>query len=129
MFTTPGEIPPRFWQPFFGRVAYLYQGWNVTIEVLGDDLGDQPLLEGLPLRGLTFERAGSEAGSILIEAGDGSAFTIHRIENPWRVQEALLARPGMESDVYIESEDGTATLVVLRSVPALPPGMDLEFGQ
>ena len=125
MFPDLGEIPQRFWNPYLGRVGVLYQGWRVTIEVLSEDLGDQQVFDGLPLRGLTFETAGSEAGSILIEAGDGPNFTIHRVGQPWRVQGAQV-RPGREPDLLIDSEDGTATLVELRSFFALPPGTDDE---
>lgn len=123
MFPALDEIPRRYWRPYLGRVGDLYQGWRVSIEVLSDELGDQPIVEGLPLRGLSFETAGSEQGAILIEAGDGERFTIHRVARPSKVHGRHVG-PGQEPDLLIESANGTSTLVMLRYVIALPRDTD-----
>ena len=56
------EIPQDQWLNYFNDVSRLYQGWGVTIEVMSRDVGDQPAAQGPPLQGLSFEKAGSEAG-------------------------------------------------------------------
>ena len=60
-------------------------GWRVTIEVLGERLGGQRVVEGLPLRDLTSVTKGSEKGAILIEAGGGALLMIRRVAQPRRV--------------------------------------------
>jgi hypothetical protein len=121
MNVTTQEIPKDRWRSYFDDVGKTYDGWGVTIEVLGRELGDQPAEEGLPLQGITYETAGSDAGNILIEVGDlVPAFVTHHVDRPQRVRVAD-AQPGAEFDIEIESDDGTITLVHLRPRPELPP--------
>jgi CheY-like chemotaxis protein len=117
------EIPRENWLNFFNDVSKLYQGWQVTVELLGQDLGDQPEVTDLPLQGLSYETAGSEANDILVEAGDlPMGYITHHVNNP-RAVRAVAAVPGVETDIEIEGEDGYRTLVRLRQRPELPgPG-------
>ena len=55
---------------YFEEVSKEYQGWATTIEALEGELGDQPVADGPPLQGISFETKGSAAGDILIEVGD-----------------------------------------------------------
>lgn len=121
MLATSREIPERSWLAYLTSLAGLYRGWRVTIEVLSEDLGDQRVANGLPLQGLSFEIAGSEAGDILIEAGDLPDFLIHHVDHP-RIMRVASTRPGFETDIEFESDDGTITLVVLQCPLLLPPG-------
>lgn len=121
MKTSAQEIPREQWHAYFDLVNDQYEGWGVTIEVLGGELGDQPAANGLPLQGISFERKGSRAGDILIDMGDeGTPVETHTITRPRTVRAANL-QPGAEADVQIESEDGTTTLVRLWRRPELPP--------
>lgn len=115
------NIPPAWWPAYFNELSKQHQGWRATIVLLSREFGNQRLADGLPLLGFTFETKGSEAGDILIEVGDLPDFMIHHVDRPrraWLVETV----PGAEADVQIESEDGSITLVVLRCLPALPPG-------
>jgi hypothetical protein len=115
------EIPQDQWHNYFNDVSRLYQGWGVTIEVMSGDIGDQPAAQGPPLQGLSFEKAGSEAGDILVEVGDaGTPYEVHHIDRPRRVR-MVDSDPGAEADIQLESEDGVVTLVRLRRRPELPP--------
>jgi hypothetical protein len=115
------EIPQDQWLNYFNDVSRLYQGWGVTIEVMSRDVGDQPAAQGPPLQGLSFEKAGSEAGDILVEVGDaGTPYEVHHIDRPRRVR-MVDSDPGAEADIQLESEDGVVTLVRLRRRPQLPP--------
>ena len=114
------EIPKEKWQAYFVTLGEQYAGWATTVEALHSELGDQRLMDGLPLQGLTYESAGSQAGDILIEAGDAStAFQTHPVHRPTAVRIAL-TQPGAEADVEIASADGYTTLVRLRPRPQLP---------
>lgn len=115
------EIPRQQWLTYFNTIGKVYQGWGVTVEVLGRDLGDQPEDEGSPLQGISFDPAGSDAGTIRIEVGDAEpGFATHRVERP-RAVRASETLPGAEVDIQIESEDGTSTLVRMRPRPELSP--------
>ena len=117
------EIPKDHWPEFANDVSRAYQGWDVTVELLDRALGDQPAAKALPFQGMSFEKEGSEAGDILVEAGDVEpAFETHHIDHP-RALRMVASIPGVETDIEIQSEDGTTTLVRLRSRPRLPaPG-------
>jgi hypothetical protein len=113
------QIPRENWTNYFNDAANRFDGWSTTIEVIGQDIGDQPEADGLPLTGLSYDRAGSEAGDIMIGAGSPAAFIEHHVNSPKTVQ-VMEAAPGKETDIQIESADGTTTLVHLRPRADLP---------
>jgi hypothetical protein len=118
---TTYEIPPERWSDYFIGLSGQYQGWQTTVEVLGQDVGDQRVADGLPLQGLSFEKVGSQAGDILIEMGDaGTPYETHRIDHPRSVRVAD-TDPGAETDIQFEAADGLTTIVHLRPYPELPP--------
>lgn len=114
MSTTTREIDKAEWLSCLNELSKQYQGWWATIEVLGRELGDVRVADGVPLQGLSFEPQGSEAGAILIEVGDwNAAFMIHHVDAArglW-IADTL---PGDECDIHISSENGIETLVRLR---------------
>lgn len=119
--TTSLEIPKARWREFFESLGKDYWGWAVTVEVLNVPLGDQPAVSGLPFQGISYEVAGSQAGDILIEAGDaGTPFETHLVHRP-RVVRVAATQPGAEADLEIEDEDGFTTIIRLRPRPELPP--------
>ena len=121
MNTATQEIPKDRWPDFANGVSKAYEGWGVTVEVLGTELGDQPEAKGLPFQGMSFEKAGSEAGDLLVESGDiEPAYETRHIDHP-RALRVVAAIPGIETDIQVESEDGTTTLIRLRNRPGLPP--------
>ena len=114
------EIPKEKWQAYFVSLAEQYAGWSTAVEVLHRELGDQHVYDGLPLQGISYDPAGSQAGDILIEAGDaGTPFETHLVHRPTAVRIAV-TQPGGEADVEIASDEGYTTLVRLRPRPQLP---------
>lgn len=114
------EIPQEKWQAYCLTLAEQYAGWATTVEALHRELGNQRVMDSLPLQGISYERDGSLAGDILIEAGDaGMPFVTHLVHRPTAVWFAL-TRPGAEADVEIASEEGYTTLVRLQYRSALP---------
>jgi hypothetical protein len=114
------EIPKEKWQAYFVTLAEQHAGWATTVEVLNREMGDQHVMDGMPLQGISYDRAGSQAGDILIEAGDaGTPFETHLVHRPTAVRVAE-TQPGAEADIEIASDDGYTTLVRLRPRPALP---------
>ena len=117
------QIPRESWMNYFNDLSKTYQGWEVQVEVPGRDYGDQPEVNGLPLQGLSYEPAGSQANDILVEAGDlPQGYIVHHVNNP-RIVRAAPIVPGIETDIEIESDEGYTTLVHIRERPELPaPG-------
>jgi hypothetical protein len=109
------------WPEHFLLLSDQYRFWTATVETLLGELGDQRVIDGLPLQGISYEPAGSQAGDVLIEAGDlGEPFITHRVPRPKAVRTAITGF-GKEVDIELEASDGTITLVRLRSTPELPP--------
>ena len=126
--TPTHEIPRRIWSAYFDGLSRMYQGWRVSVEVLSLDLGDQPIVENGRLWGLSFERKGSAANSILIETGDpNEGVEEHWAFEPVSVREAN-TQPGSEADVQVECADGSVTIIRIQRRPELPPGAGLESG-
>jgi hypothetical protein len=122
MAITAIEVPRTGWPAYFRDLGKLFQGWAVTVEVLDRQLGDQPVIDGLPFQGISYEtKGGSQAGDVLIEAGDaGTPYLTHLVHRPRAVRGAAL-QPGVETDVEIDAEDGVTHIVRLRVRPELPP--------
>ena len=100
------EIGKEAWSDYFDDLGRVYAGWSVTVDILLGALGEQRRLDNLPLRGFSYDRKGSQAGDILIEAGDlNLAYEVHRIPSP-RVVRATTTQSGAEIDLQIESEEG-----------------------
>ena|SRR5688572_27381269 len=115
------EIPRDTWQPFFNDLGRAYRGWATTIEVVGGGYGAHPRVDGVPLQGMSYEyKGGSQAGDVLIEAGDaGTPYEVHRVPKP-RAVRAAPTQPGGETDVEIESDEGFIHIVRIRARPELP---------
>jgi hypothetical protein len=121
MSTATSEIPHDLWQACLHSLVERYVGWRLTVDVLSMEIGSHRAVDGLALVGLSLETKGSDAGDILIEAGDmAAALMIHHVDHPRCVRVAATL-PGLEIDIQIESEDGTTTILVLRRRPELPP--------
>ena len=99
-----------------------HEGWLVTVEVLGSEVGAQVEAQGLPLRGVTAElKGGEDTISITIGGKDAERVT-HTITRPTHVR-IEQAENGADMALQIESADGVATLVRFRS-PMLPEMVD-----
>ena len=114
------EIGRDEWSAFFNGFSLRHQGWLVTVEVFGFDIGAQVEARELPLQGITAElkRSGEDVISIIV-GNMSEGHVTHRIVAPTRV---MLKRTeeGADEAVEIESAERT-TLVRFRS--AVPPEM------
>ena len=114
------EIAKEKWREYFDGLGRIYGGWAVTIEVLLGEPGDQRRIDNLPLRGLSYETKGSQAGDILIETGDlGLPLQVQHIHHPTAVRASAI-HPGTEIDLQIESDGETSLIRIRRRLP-LPP--------
>lgn len=62
------DISRDEWAAFFDGFNLRHQGWLVTVDVFGSDIGAQVEARGLPLQGITAElkREGEDAISIIV---------------------------------------------------------------
>jgi len=103
------EIPREQWIKFFDNFSKQHQGWIVTWEVLGRDLGDQEKTTRLPLVGISADKGPKPRIDITV-GGRFDAHVTQIIDTPKRVWFKQPDQPGHEA-IEVESADGTMTLV------------------
>jgi len=117
------EIPREGWDEFLDSFSRQHEGWLVTIEVLGAEIGAQMEAEGKPLEGITAELKGDGNDLITITIGLSRAEHVtHNITAPTHVR-IEQAENGADMALQIESEGGATTLVRMRSA-MLPEMVD-----
>jgi uncharacterized protein DUF5335 len=117
------EIPREEWAEFLDSFSRQHEGWLVTVEVLGEEIGAQVEAQGVPLEGITAELKGSRKDSISITVGlNPSEHATHNIQAPTHVR-IEQAENGADIALQIESSDAATTLLRLRSA-MLPEMVD-----
>lgn len=103
---------------FLGELSTRLEYWEVKIETISPNPGDQTLTKGLPLMGITAEE---HKGDTIVEIAvgqDPAHHQSHSIRNPESV--SYLASDGdLAAVLDFEEADGTKTLVHLAK-PMLP---------
>jgi hypothetical protein len=118
------EIKRDEWREFFDSFSKQHQGWLVTIEMLGPDLGDQVEARELPLEGITIETSDGNETQIEIIAGEKPDSHIsHTVTSPKRIW-LKQTDEGADEALEIESEE-SAVLLRFRSAvrPELVDGI------
>jgi hypothetical protein len=116
------EIQRKQWPSFFNGFSRRHQGWLVTVEVLGPDIGDQVEVRELPLEGITAELndSGEDAIEIFVGARPDSHVS-HKITAPEHVFLKQTVK-GTDEALEIASRD-VAALIRFRS-PVPPETVD-----
>ncbi|MCI0660218.1 MAG: DUF5335 domain-containing protein [Acidobacteria bacterium] len=109
-------IPREQWIEFFNDFSKQHEGWIVTLEVLGSDLGDQEETSKLPLVGISADLKDNESRIEIIVGGRPDAHLTRIIDSPKHVWLKHPEEVGHET-VEVESEDATMTLLSFRHVP------------
>ena len=115
------EIPREGWAAYLAGLSRHEHGHAVRIELENEGLGAQHLAERLPLRAISWEPRGSEAGAISVQVGrDGEELT-HWIGAPTRVY-AEESEDGELACLDIETgaEPGSKTLVFFEPLDREP---------
>jgi hypothetical protein len=109
------EIPRDEWTRFFDSLSRRQEGWKVTLEVFGPDIGDQIEERHMFLAGVTAEVADEADKGDKIEimmGGKPSGHVTHMITAPILV-ELQQTDLGIDSALQIKSADGTTSLLHL----------------
>jgi uncharacterized protein DUF5335 len=115
-------IPRADWRSKLDEFSCAHEGWRVSLELLTPELGAQPEIEDLPLRGVAAE-VGVKDSTITIAAGSkGLDQVTHIIQAPTRVQ---LEKNDVGADVALEIESSDREKAILRFMtPALTETVD-----
>jgi hypothetical protein len=101
-------IEQNRWTEYLNELSRHADGYDVTIEVLSSELGDQIEVRRLPLHELAFDPREGIAVSVGERGGHGDALR-HVIGRPSRVE--ATDEPGVPSALMIADETGTQTLL------------------
>ena len=116
------EIPRETWVEQLNEFTAIHEGWLVSLDVLGPEIGAQPEIINLPLLGVSADRADHDraiAVSVMLSATEHFTHTIHGVT---RIN-IERADDGADAELEIESADGTRTILRFR-VAALPETVD-----
>jgi len=119
------EIPKNEWPKFFDNFSSKHQGWSVTLEIFGTELGAQVQERELALVGIVDEIHGNRIVIMFGERPDDHM--THSIE---RATEVSLEQTDGGADVAlaIKSADGVMALLRFLS-PMVPEMVDGLVGQ
>ena len=117
------EISRSEWPEFFDSFSRQHEGWLVTLEVLGTDIGAQVEGRELAFEGILVEWDEVHGDQIAIILGaEPDDHVTHNISRP--VQVSLeQTDEGADAALAIKSTDGITALLRLRS-PVLPEMVD-----
>ncbi|HEY0378950.1 MAG TPA: DUF5335 family protein [Pyrinomonadaceae bacterium] len=117
------EIPRDEWVEFFDGFSHQHEGWLVTVEVLGGELGAQVEARELRLGGISADLKGDDEDAISIMVGETpDDHVTHTITRPTHVS-LEQTQEGANEALQIESGEGVTTLLRFRSA-VLPEMVD-----
>ena len=121
------EIPRNEWQKFFNIFSRQHEGWLVTLEILGPEIGAQVEERGLAFQGIVNEGDEVQGNEILMMFGAKPDDHItHSISNPATVS-VEQTDEGADAALAIKSADGVTALLRFRSA-VLPEMVDAVAG-
>jgi hypothetical protein len=118
---TRTETPRDEWRDLLETITSDFQGYDVTIEILSPELGDQPEAEKLPLAYVEYDP--KDDVFIVGVGGLGPRFPVvlrHMVKHPQRIFADTIS-PRVPWAIDVVDPDGTQTLVTLHLRPQLPP--------
>ena len=115
------EIAKNEWPKFFDAFSRQHEGWLVSLEIFGSEIGAQVEERQLTLEGITDETNGTDGNTIMIMIGAKPDDHItHSIARPRQVN-LEQTDEGADAALAIKGEDGTTALLRFRS--AMRPEM------
>ena len=119
MTETTQEIPRDDWRRYFDELAKRLPTVEVTVEVIGSDVGDQLIGQRLRLTGITYDNK-DDVLVVGLDAPGGSPEELqHFVYNPQRIE--VTENADGSSVVEVEDAEDHKTIISYAPVPALPP--------
>ena len=117
------EISRSEWPEFFDSFSRQHEGWLVTLEIFGTDIGAQVQEHELAFEGIVDEWDEVQGNQIVIMVGSKPDDHItHNISRPTHVS-LEQTDEGADAALAIKSADGVTALLRFRS-PMLPEMVD-----
>ena len=116
------EIPRRDWTRRLNEFTAIHEGWLVSLDILGAELGAQPAIDNLPLVGISADRTDHDGTIVVSVARSRTEHFTHIVEAVTRI---YLERTddGADAALQIESADDTKAILRFRAT-ALPEAVD-----
>jgi hypothetical protein len=113
------EIARDLWQSYFDEFSRSAPASEVTLEVAGEDVGDQIAAERLVFDGITYDDGDDIVLVALNAPGAPREDYEHLIQSPRQVQVATLDNG--ETTIEVTDAESRKHLVHVRPAEALPP--------
>ena len=107
------EIPRDEWSTFFDNFSRKHEGWGATLEVFGQEIGDQIEERGLFLAGVTADLSDRGDRISIMLGGKTEGHLTHIITAPTEVGFEQ-TEDGANSALQIKSADGNTALLHLN---------------
>ena len=110
--TTTKEIPAEGWEAWCDTFTNGNRGRLIRTEIVGDELGAEPLVDGTALVALDYDSAG-KGNNFVFSYGDEAAPSSHVIAGPvalWQAQD----ENGLVVSLEIKTEGGSRTIITLN---------------
>ena len=115
-------IPRADWREKLDQFSLTHDGWRVSLELLDQQIGAQPEIDDLPLRGVTAEVRGRDSTITIAAEARNKAQITHVIHKPVDVR---LEQNDDGADLALEIETRDHEKAILRfTAPALPETVD-----
>ena len=79
------EIPREAWVHRLNEFTSIHEGWLVSLDILGPELGVQPEIDNLPLLGVSADRVNHDGTIVVSVARSRSEHFTHIIEAVTRI--------------------------------------------
>jgi hypothetical protein len=119
MATTTQEIPREAWHEYFDTLAKVLPTVEVTVEVVGRDLGDQFIGERVLLAGISYDDKDDVLVIGLDTPGGLPEEVEHMVHEPQRVM--VTGLDDGSTVIEVKDAEGRQTIIRYEEVPALPP--------
>ncbi|MEZ2238131.1 DUF5335 family protein [Microcoleus sp.] len=107
------SVPRERWGEFFDQFSDGNRGRNISIEIIGSELGDAELIKNAPLMAMVYDRPG-KGDDLVIEVGKDEVTYAHTIDSPTEVLTGQNSN-GVVIAVRISDAAGTQTLIELQA--------------
>jgi hypothetical protein len=116
------EIPREAWAQRLNEFTAIHEGWLVSLDVLGPEIGAQPEIVNQPLLGVSADRVDHDETIVVSVMLSPTGHFTHMIHGATRIY-IERADDGAAAALAIESIDGTRTILRFRAT-ALPETVD-----
>jgi hypothetical protein len=121
------QISRNQWVEFFNNFSKQHQGWLSTLEIIGDDIGDQEEASGLPLVGISADLKDNANRIEVILGGRPDSDLTRILNDPKTVWFKDSQEAGNEA-IEIDTADGSKTVLSFGHFPGPATERQLPAG-